>query len=194
MYAYSSMPPSRVQVLTRSPRGTTFAPMPEKTTPSPLQAELGQRIPFRSPGHEAVVGLARTASVLERAVTCGLRPWSLSLPQYNVLRILQGAPEGLPTLAIRDRMIDPAAAVTRLVDKLVQAGLVERARIGSDRRQVLCSITPRGSALLRELDPIVTAVHEQVAAALSEAELRSFNAMCDRIRAAITTPAVTRDG
>jgi DNA-binding MarR family transcriptional regulator len=188
------MPASWAQVLTRSLWGTTFAPMPDKMNPSPLQTELGQRIPFRSPGHEAVVGLARTASVLERAVACGLRPWSLSLAQYNVLRILQGAPEGLPTLAIRDRMIDPAAAVTRLVDKLVQAGLVERARIGSDRRQVLCSITPRGGALLRELDPIVTAVHEQVAAALSEEELRSFNAMCDRIRATITTPDVTRDG
>lgn len=161
--------------------------MPDDPTPSPLQAELGQRVPFRGPSHEAVVGLARTASVLERAVACQLRPWALSLAQYNVLRILQGAaPEGLPTLSIRDRMIDPAAAVTRLVDKLEHSGLVARARVGSDRRQVLCRITAKGSALLTELDPLVAAVHASVAAALSDAELREFNGMLDRMRAAIT--------
>jgi DNA-binding MarR family transcriptional regulator len=162
--------------------------MPDDPTPSPLQAELSQRVPFRGPSHEAVVGLARTASVLERAVACRLRDWSLSLAQYNVLRILQGAaPDGLPTLTIRDRMIDPAAAVTRLVDKLEKAGLVARARIGSDRRQVLCRITEQGSALLAELDPMVTAVHEQVATALSETELQTLNAMLDRVRAAMRT-------
>ena len=161
--------------------------MPHDPEPSPLQAELGQRVPFRGPSHEAVVGLARTASVLERAVAHQLRPWSLSLAQYNVLRILQGAaPDGLPTLSIRDRMIDPAAAVTRLVDKLEHAGLVACARVGSDRRQVLCRISAKGSALLAELDPIVAAVHTSVANALSEDELREFNGMLDRMRAAIT--------
>lgn len=161
--------------------------MPDEPKPSPLQAELGQRVPFRGPAHEAVVGLARTASVLERAVTIRLRPWALSLAQYNVLRILQGAaPDGLPTLSIRDRMIDPAAAVTRLVDKLEQAGLVARARVGSDRRQVLCRITGKGSALLTELDPIVNDVHTSVSGALSDEELREFNRMLDGMRAAIT--------
>ena len=163
-----------------------MAPMPDDSTLSALQAELGQRLPFRGPSHEAVVGLARTASVLERAVACVLRPWSLSLAQYNVLRILQGAaPEGLPTLSIRDRMIDPAAAVTRLVDKLEQSGLVARHRVGSDRRQVLCRITPKGSALLGELDPVVAAVHTSVSDALSDDELREFNRMLDRMRSAM---------
>jgi DNA-binding MarR family transcriptional regulator len=176
-----------MQVLTNSVLDTSFAPMPEDAPPSPLQAELGQTIPFRGPGHEAVVGLARTASVLERAVACQLRRWSLSLAQYNVLRILQGAgPEGLPTLSIRDRMIDPAAAVTRLVDKLERAGLVSRARVGNDRRQVVCRITAKGSALLAELDPVVAAVHTSVAEALSDAELREFNRLLDRFRVAIT--------
>jgi DNA-binding MarR family transcriptional regulator len=169
--------------------------MSDDPTPSPLQAELGQRVPFRGPSHEAVVGLARTASVLERAMACRLREWSLSLAQYNVLRILRGAaPDGLPTLSIRDRMIDPAAAVTRLVDKLERAGLVVRARIGSDRRQVLCRITEKGSALLAELDPIVTAVHEQVAAALSETELRILNGMLSKVRVAITTQGYGESG
>ena len=160
--------------------------MPDTPTPSPLQVELRQQVPFRDPSHEALVGVARSASVLERAVACRLRPWHLSLAQYNVLRILQGAaPDGLPTLAIRDRMIDPAAAVTRLVDKLVQAELVARERVGSDRRQVLCRITAKGTALLAELDPIVTAVNTSVAQALSDEELREFNRMLDRIRGAI---------
>ncbi len=161
--------------------------MPKYPIPSPLQVELGQRVPFRNPSHEALVGVARTASVLERAVACQLRPWSLSLAQYNVLRILQGAlPDGLPTLSIRDRMIDPAAAVTRLVDKLEKAGLVGRERVGTDRRQVLCRITEKGTALLVELDPIVTAVNASVAGVLDDEELKVFNGMLDRVRGAIT--------
>jgi DNA-binding MarR family transcriptional regulator len=63
--------------------------------------------------------------------------------------------DGLPTLAIRDRMIDEGSTVTRLLDKLEQAGLVTRDRSRPDRRQVLCQITSAGEALLTTLDPDV---------------------------------------
>ena len=161
--------------------------MPERTeAPTPLQVELRQTVPFRGPAHEAVVGLARSASMLERAATCLLRPWGLSLAQFNVLRILRGArPDGLPTLAIRDRMVDPAAAVTRLVDKLVQAGLVSRERTGADRRQVVCRITEAGLARLAEVDPLVHSVEGAVAEGLSEAELTELNRMLAKVRDAV---------
>ena len=160
--------------------------MADNRIPSPLQAELAQQVPFRDARHEAVVGLARTASVLERTVACRLRPWKLSFAQYNVLRILQGAgPDGLPTLSIRTRLIDPAAAVTRLVDKLERAGFVERARVGSDRRQVRCRITAQGSALLVELEPVVAAVHADVGATLSDEQLRMLTGLLDEVRAAL---------
>ncbi|WP_396216619.1 hypothetical protein [Gemmatimonas sp.] len=87
------------------------------------QQEIQQVRPFRSRAQEATIALMRTASVLSRRYARLVEPHGVSLAQYTVLRILRGAgPEGLPTLAIRDRMIDEGSTVTRLLDKLERAG------------------------------------------------------------------------
>lgn len=151
--------------------------------PSSLQAEIGQTRPFRSAAQEALLGIARTASVIDRLATRMLAPAGLSTAQYNVLRILRGAgPDGLPTLAIRCRMIDPAAAITRLVDKLEQAGWVARERMSDDRREVRCRITPAGLDLLDQLEPIVVSIDERVGELVSDEELDRLSATLERIR------------
>ena len=84
-----------------------------------LQDELKQSKPFDSPGEEAVVALMRTAALVRRAIAKRVEPYGISAAQYNVLRILRGAgPAGLPTLALRDRLIEEAPGITRLMDKL----------------------------------------------------------------------------
>ncbi len=149
-----------------------------------LEAELQLRRPLSSPGKEALLGILRTASVCNRALAKVLSPHNLSCAQFNVLRILRGAePDGLPTLAIRDRMVDPAAAITRLVDKLERAGLVERVRTIEDRRQVTCRISPAGLALLTELDPAVASVDDAIEAALDAEDLRCLNEALEKVRA-----------
>lgn len=151
-----------------------------------LLEELQQSRPFRSPGQEAIVGIARTASVLNRMTAAILDPEGISVAQYNVLRILRGAgAEGLPTLSIRDRMIDPAAAITRLVDKLETAGLISRERASCDRRQVRCRITPGGTALLARLDPAMEATDDLLATELSDDELKILNRLLAKIRRAV---------
>jgi MarR family transcriptional regulator, organic hydroperoxide resistance regulator len=148
-----------------------------------LETELRLRRPFASPGKEALLGILRTASVCERALTKALAPHALSSAQFNVLRILRGAePDGLPTLAIRDRMVDPAAAITRLVDRLERAGLVERIRTIEDRRQVMCRISARGLALLEVLDPVVATVDAAIEAALDAEDLRCLNETLEKVR------------
>ncbi|MEP6590722.1 MAG: MarR family transcriptional regulator [Gemmatimonadota bacterium] len=161
----------------------TDEPRPDTAPPSRLQAEIGQTRPFGSASQEAMLSIARTASVLDRTIARYLAPFKLSPAQYNVLRILRGAgPGGLPTLAIRGRLIDPSAAITRLIDKLEQAGLVRRSRESEDRREVICRITPDGLALLERLDPIVTADDNRLAPDLSPAELRQLIDLLDRVR------------
>jgi MarR family transcriptional regulator, organic hydroperoxide resistance regulator len=151
-----------------------------------LLDELQQSRPFPSPGQEAVVGIARTASVLNRMAAAILDPEGISVAQYNVLRILRGAgADGLPTLSIRDRMIDPAAAITRLVDKLETAGLISRERVPGDRRQVICRITPAGTALLARLDPAMRATDAVLATELSDDELKILNRFLAKIRRAV---------
>ncbi len=152
---------------------------------SAIQAELRQRLPIPSTRQEAFLGILRTGAVMRRPVARVIEAHKLSMAQYNVLRILRGAGDaGLPTLDIRERLIEEAAGITRLIDKLEHASLVRRSRHkSSDRRQVYCHITPGGLALLRELDPIVELAVEAALAMLSGPELEQLIALLDRIRA-----------
>ena len=74
--------------------------------PSPLQREIRQTRPFRSPRHEAMVGLLRTADVVRRRFTPVVEAAGVTAQQYNVLRILRGAgKDGLPTLFLEERIV-----------------------------------------------------------------------------------------
>ena len=151
-------------------------------SPDVLQ-DLTQSRPYRSESQEATLALLRTASVVGRRLARVVEPHGLSLAQYNVLRILRGAGEpGLPTLAIRDRMIEEGSTVTRLLDKLDAAGWVQRSRCRPDRRQVLCWITDAGQQLLQRLDPLIDAVDDANMAMLDPATRRHLIDTLARVR------------
>lgn len=153
---------------------------------SSLQQELQQNKPFRSDIQEAAVALLKTASVVSRTYNRVVATEGLTLSQYNVLRILRGAgAPGLPTLSIRDRMIDEGSTVTRLLDRLEKSGLVDRDRDRPDRRQVLCRITPAGLALLERLDDAVENMGHSVTGGLGREERQQLLGTLDRIRAAL---------
>jgi len=102
-----------------------------------------------------------------------------------VLRILRGAvPEGLPTLDIVERMIEPSPAITRLLDKLESKRIVRRTRRPEDRRQVLCSVTPAGLDLLAKLDqPMDLAAKDSIK--LARDDLETLIRLLDQVRAAL---------
>lgn len=150
---------------------------------SRIQEEIRQSRPFRSRQQEATVALLRTASVVSRALARVVEPWGLSLAQYNALRIIRGAGSGgIPTLSIRERMIEEGTTITRLLDKLEEAGYIRRERSTPDRRQVICQSTATGRKLLDELDPIVDAADEEVVAVLGATDLAHFIELLDRVR------------
>lgn len=154
--------------------------------PPTVAEEIHQSRPFQSPGHELVLTLFRTAAVIERHNSGPILAAGVSLPQYNVLRILRGAGEaGLPTLSIRDRLVDLSPGITRLIDKLEESGLVTRERDPEDRRQVVCRITAAGLALLAQLDPTVAANDASVAESLSATEQRTLVRLLDQVRAGL---------
>lgn len=151
-------------------------------SPSP---RAQQPLPLASTREESFLSLLRTAAVMRRPVARVLEDHGLSMAQYNVLRILRGAGDvGLPTLDIRDRMIEEAAGITRLIDKLEAAALVRRDRgASSDRRQVFCRITEKGLAVLAELDPAVTSADEHTLALLDDARLDELLRVLEEVRA-----------
>lgn len=154
------------------------------TRPRSLQEELQQTRPFDAPADEAVVALMRTAALVRRAIARRVEPYGISVAQYNVLRILRGAgKDGLPTLAVRDRLIEEAPGITRLVDKLEQAGLVRRARTGADRRVVHCVIAEQGLRLLDAMDTLIKETGRLVSAGLPRVEdQRALNALLASVR------------
>ena len=161
--------------------GSARAPAPERA--SAIQAELLQTRPFPSIYQEATVALMRTTAMLRRAVSRVIETTGISMAQYNVLRILRGAgADGLPTLAIRARLIEEAPGITRLVEKLEQARLIRRDRSTPDRRQVMCRITDEGLALLSGLDEAVDEVERQLLSPLTSADTERLLALLDRIR------------
>lgn len=105
--------------------------------------------------------LLRTTDMLSRGLVRVLKSEDLSPTQYNVLRILRGAPDGLACGEIASRMITRDPDVTRLLDRLEKRELISRCRETKDRRTVMARITPDGLKLLARLDEPVQAAHRK---------------------------------
>ena len=148
-----------------------------------LRDEIKQNKPFESLEQEAQLNILRTSSLLTDEIEQFLKPYGVTATQYNVLRILRGAePVGLCRNELRDRMLTRMPDMTRLLDRMEEAGLVVRAREGEDRRMVLTRITEKGRRLLDELDAPVMALHRKQMAGLTDAQLRSLSDLLTLVR------------
>jgi DNA-binding MarR family transcriptional regulator len=121
---------------------------------SAVGEEILQTKPFATMEEELLVSLLRTTDVLHQRFEQIIRPFNISMTQYNVLRILRGAePDGRTCGEIGERMIAREPDVTRLLDRMDKAGLLKRTRDSDDRRVVVTRITASGLKLLDELEP-----------------------------------------
>jgi DNA-binding MarR family transcriptional regulator len=133
------------------------------------------------PEEKAFLDLLRTTDMLTRGPAQVLKTEDLSATQYNVLRILRGAPEGLACGEIASRMITRDPDVTRLLDRLEKRSLISRCRETKDRRTVMARITPGGVKLVMRLDEPVRAAHRKQLGHLGRKRLRTLT---DLLRAA----------
>jgi DNA-binding MarR family transcriptional regulator len=110
-----------------------------------LREELKQTRPFASLEEEVAVEVQRTAQVMMRWLVEELKPFDITPPQYNVLRILRGSsPQPLSATDICSRMVTYDPDLTRLLDRLESAGMVKKERDAKDRRVVNVHITKLG--------------------------------------------------
>ena len=154
-----------------------------------LQRDLKKKHGFDSPEQEAYLNLARTHAKLAGPFVRLFKYHGLSEAAYNILRVLRGVrrlPEqgrdALPCGEVGERLVTRVPDVTRLIDRLVVAGLVERMRGEDDRRVVLARITTEGLALLRRLDRPVLDLHAQTLGHLTRDELKQLNALLEKAR------------
>lgn len=129
--------------------------------------------------------LLRTTDMLSRGLLKILKREDVSATQYNVLRILRGAPEGLACGEIAKRMITRDPDVTRLLDRLEKRELISRSRESTDRRTVVARITPAGLKLLERLDEPVVEAHRQQLGHLGGERLRVLARMLREARSGV---------
>jgi DNA-binding MarR family transcriptional regulator len=141
----------------------------------PLHEEIKSAKPFDLIEEEAHLSIARTAALVEHATSRMLKPYGLTPTQYNVLRILRGAgPGGLCRNEVGERLLRPVPDVTRLLDRLTDLHLIGRQRSDEDRRLVRTHITPKGLALLAELDAPIRAFHRKRLEGVSRQKLQAL--------------------
>jgi DNA-binding MarR family transcriptional regulator len=134
----------------------------------------------------AFLELLRTTDMLSRHLSQVLKTENLSSNQYNVLRILRGAPDGLACGEIGNRMITRDPDITRLLDRLEKRGLISRCRESKDRRMVLTRIMPQGLELLARLDEPVRETHRRQLGHLSRQRLKELTELMRESRARLT--------
>ena len=140
-----------------------------------LRTEIRQAKSFTSLEQEAQLSIGRTDAVLSDALERMLKPFGISVTQYNVLRILRGAgPDGLCRNEVRDRLLTRMPDVTRLLDRMEDAGLISRTRSTEDRRLVTTRLTKRGRELVDSLDAPVAEEHRRRLGHLTERQLRTL--------------------
>ncbi|HEY8399478.1 MAG TPA: MarR family transcriptional regulator [Flavihumibacter sp.] len=110
-----------------------------------------------------------------------LDKFDLTTQQYNILRILRGAGEPLSTLQIRQRMLDKMSDTSRIVDRLVKKGLVQKVVCSSDRRLVDVTISEKGQHLLTEMDAHANE-WDKLLHNLNEEEAIELNRLLDKLR------------
>lgn len=137
------------------------------------------------PEEAAFVDLLRTTDMLSRGLSQLLKSEDLSATQYNVLRILRGASEGLACGEIANRMITRDPDITRLLDRLEKRGLISRRRDTRDRRTVMTRITPEGLKVLARLDEPVQIAHRQQLGHLGRKRLQELAALLSLSRSRV---------
>jgi DNA-binding MarR family transcriptional regulator len=148
-----------------------------------LRDEIKQNKPFTSLEQEAQLNIVRTGALLMDEAEQILRPYGITATQFNVLRILRGAePDGLCRNELRDRMLTRMPDMTRLLDRMEEAGFVARCREEDDRRMVRSRITAVGLELLGVLDDVVVDEHKRRFSNLSEEQLRTLIDLLTTVR------------
>lgn len=85
-----------------------------------------------------------------------VKTFGISLPQFNVLRILRGQKDKTTNLfIINERMIHRTSNTTRLIDKLINKDYVDRVVCEKNRRKIEVNITTEGLLLLGKIDPLI---------------------------------------
>lgn len=128
-----------------------------------------------------IIHLLLVNNMINEQLTKALKPYGVSMQQFNVLRILRGQakhPANLNTL--NERMVSKMSNTSRLVDKLILKGFVAREVCETNRRKIEITITQSGSEALVEMDKIISQKEFELTSKLTDNDLKELNILLDK--------------
>ena len=146
------------------------------------QNRRNQNQPLEKLAQEVYLTLFRTHEALLFEFKVLFKELGLSEPQYNALRILRANGKPLQVYQVAERMLTREPDITRIFDRLVRGGFVERTRGEEDRRVVWVDLTAKGREILKKLDRPVMALHRKQLGHLGVRKLRSLGELLEEAR------------
>lgn len=132
-------------------------------------------------GMAMVTRVVRVQQLLQQRIDAVLRPLDLTFARYEVLRLLSFSRSGaMPMTRLGSLLQVHPTSVTSAVDRLERQGFVRRERRAADRRVVLASLTPTGTAVLDTATTGLNAVFEQPG--LEPEQLATLTGLLDVLR------------
>lgn len=111
-----------------------------------------------------------------------LKPFDVSMPQFNVLRILKGQNGNAANLStLNERMVTKMSNTTRLVDKLIAKGYVKKSICKNNRRKIELFITDKGIKNLEKMSKAMTLTEEKIVKSLSTTEMNELNRLLHKL-------------
>ncbi len=144
-----------------------------------ISKELNSR--FKTVQQKAIVNIRHTSNWMAHQQNSYMAQYDLSMPQFNILRILRGAKEALSVNTVKDRMIEKSPNTTRLMDKLIEKELIDRVRCDKDRRVVYVEITSKGLELLSNIDDEFEKSY-LFSSKLTDSEAQTLSDLLDKLR------------
>lgn len=146
-----------------------------------LEEEIKQK-KFRNEFHKLAVNIIYTHSWLMNYHKKIFDKFDITSNQFNILRILRGQyPKPASINMLKERMLDKMSDASRLVDRLLKKGLVERKISSDDRRKVDVIITKKGLHLLSQIDEL-NSEFDRVFKNINKQEAQILNDLLDKLR------------
>lgn len=136
---------------------------------------------FKSAQDKAVVNILYTYGFLMDHLNPILKKYEITHQQFNVLRILKGCDEPANCAHVKSVMLDKNPDLTRLSDRLLAKGLINRSVNECNRREVALSITKKGKLLLNNVIPEIDK-HNKANDNLSDQEAEQLSLLLDKLR------------
>ncbi len=137
---------------------------------------------FEDNYHRAVVNLNYTYGWLNNLLRYQFEKYNLTGQQFNILRILRGQyPNPATVNLLKERMLDKMSDASRIVDRLVQKGLVSRCTNNKDRRAVDIRISEEGLNILCKMDKEVK-TSDIIKDHITEEEAALLSSLLDKLR------------